>query len=99
MVSQHVKNHEIASIKVILHLIPEIHQCPNIWSQRRVCKSTLTRKKADADRSDKTVKDLIWLLFDTALLASGFALNGPSSFANRIHGMIKLGLSIDYDKI
>jgi len=53
------------------------------------------RKRADADKSDKTIKDLTWLLFDTALLASGFTLEDPSSFSRRIHRMVKLGLSID----
>jgi len=53
------------------------------------------RRRADADKSDKTIKDLTWLLFDTALLASGFALDEPSSFSRRIHRMVKLGLSID----
>ena len=56
------------------------------------------REKVEADKNDKSVKDLVVLLYETSLLSSGFSLESPQTHSERIFRMIKLGLGIDEEE-
>merc|ERR1712187_181095 len=53
------------------------------------------RNRSELDSGDKTVKDLVILLFETAMIGSGFSLEQPDALAERVHRMIRLGLGIE----
>jgi molecular chaperone HtpG len=53
------------------------------------------KEKVEADKNDKTVKDLINMMFETAMLTSGFSLENPQQYASRIYRILSLGLGLD----
>ncbi|KHN97214.1 heat shock protein 90 [Metarhizium album ARSEF 1941] len=56
------------------------------------------KKKVEADgEKDRTVKSIVQLLFETSLLVSGFTIEEPAGFAERIHKLVQLGLNIEED--
>ncbi|CEJ94440.1 Putative Heat shock protein 82 [[Torrubiella] hemipterigena] len=57
------------------------------------------KNKVEADgENDRTVKSIVQLLFETSLLVSGFTIEEPAGFAERIHKLVQLGLNIEEDE-
>ena len=56
------------------------------------------KKKVDSDgENNGAVKSITQLLFETSLLVSGFTIDEPVSFSERIHKLVSLGLNVDED--
>jgi len=56
------------------------------------------KKKVESDgEGDRNVKSITQLLFETSLLVSGFTIEEPASFAERIHRLVSYGLNVQED--
>ena len=53
------------------------------------------KTKLEADANDKTVKDLVWLMYETSCLTSGYAVDKPAAYGGRIYRLVALGLGCD----
>ncbi|KAF3483999.1 ATP-dependent molecular chaperone HSC82 protein [Arthroderma uncinatum] len=57
------------------------------------------KKKVEADgENDRNVKSITQLLYETSLLVSGFTIEEPAAFAERIHKLISLGLDVEEEE-
>ena len=53
------------------------------------------KTKFEADNNDAAIKDLVWLLYESSMLNSGFSLDDPSTFTKRLNKIINLGLNLE----
>ena len=59
------------------------------------------KEKLESDESgadSKMLKDLVHLIYDVTLQSSGFTLDDPSTFSQRIFKVINIGLGVDDDE-
>ncbi|KAK5995948.1 Suppressor of vegetative incompatibility MOD-E [Cladobotryum mycophilum] len=66
-------------------------------SPKSIIVQELKKKVENDGENDRTVKSIVQLLFETSLLVSGFTIDEPAGFAERIHKLVQLGLNIEED--
>jgi heat shock protein beta len=60
-----------------------------------IIKEIETKRQANAE--DAELKELAHLLYDSALVTSGFSMENADGFAKRVHRYVALGLDVDPD--
>ena len=55
------------------------------------------KERVKSPENEPMIRDLVSLLYESSLISSGFSIEEPATFVNRINNMIKLGLSLDDD--
>jgi molecular chaperone HtpG len=53
------------------------------------------KAKYDENKEDPTVMDIMSLLYESGLIDSGFSLDTPKNYTERIYRMIRLGLNLE----
>ncbi len=53
-------------------------------------------RRVTADKNDETAKVTATVLYETAVLSSGYTIDDPAHFANWIHKMMSISMSFIY---
>mmetsp|Transcript_6539 Transcript_6539/g.10054 ORF Transcript_6539/g.10054 Transcript_6539/m.10054 type:complete len:299 (+) Transcript_6539:1273-2169(+) len=55
------------------------------------------KRRVEIDRTDLLVRDITYLLYDLTLIVSGFSVENPTSFSNRVSRLLEIGLNLVTD--
>mmetsp|Transcript_24403 Transcript_24403/g.39342 ORF Transcript_24403/g.39342 Transcript_24403/m.39342 type:complete len:697 (+) Transcript_24403:2-2092(+) len=53
------------------------------------------KRRVELDRTDKMIRDITYLLFDVTLIVSGFSIDNPTNFSQRVSRILELGLNLN----
>ena len=100
-----LSEHVFCVVCVISHTMPCLCVCSFYMKQKKTLEinpghpliKELLRRVQNEKAVDQTTKDLARVMYESALLRSGFALQDSTGFATRIERMLRLSLGVDVD--
>jgi len=89
--------------KIVQHqALGDSSKGPNMYQPKKILELNVRhpivqelKKRVELDENDTTAHDIAELMYDTAALSSGWSIDDPSQFANKIVKMMNLGLNLD----